>query len=226
MAGTWVRTPLLTDEVAVYSYSDYTLRFIKSVTPVSYVSGSYQTIRSVSGQSYTGYVFPTVSESYSGVPWRDYRGSVYYVEVVDEISPTTMREWFEYFGCSTMDLRKINTSNVVDMGWAFYKCSSLQELNISTWDTSRVQDMGYMFSDCSYLPSIDVTHFDTSHVTSVNKMFNNCNSLTELDLSSFRLNNADHTWKMFYCCTSEVISTDEKIVKELGNRDDDLVETI
>ncbi len=216
MAGTWIRTPLLTDEVAVYSYSDYTLRFIKSVTPVSYTSGSYQTIRSVSGQSYTGYVFPTVSESYSGVPWRDYRGSVYYVEVVDEISPTTMRGWFEYFGCSTMDLRKINTSNVVDMGWAFYKCSSLQELNISTWDTSRVQDMGYMFSDCSYLPSIDVTNFDTHAVTDMYSMFRNCSSLTSLDLSSFDMSNVNATYSFLSGCRSLIsITFDTKIMPSI-----------
>ena len=58
-----------------------------------------------------------------------------------------------FFGCESLkklDLSKFNTSNVTNMSFMFYECSSLKELiNISNFDTTNVSNMHAMFSCCS-----------------------------------------------------------------------------
>ena len=39
----------------------------------------------------------------------------------------------------------------------FQNCSSLTELNISSWNTSSVESMDYMFQNCSSLESLDLS---------------------------------------------------------------------
>ena len=49
----------------------------------------------------------------------------------------------------------MDTKNVTDMCWMFYKCSLLKSLpDISKWNTSIVNDISYMFSGCSLLLSL------------------------------------------------------------------------
>ena len=68
----------------------------------------------------------------------------------------------------------------------FYKCESLEYLDLSNFDTSNVEDMSYMFAGCSKLKEIKgITNFNTSKVKNMAGMFSECKSLEYLDLSKF-----------------------------------------
>lgn len=71
------------------------------------------------------------------------------------------------------------------MSSMFSGCSSLISIDVSKLDTSNVTKMDNMFSDCSSLVSIDLSTIDTSKVTTISSMFKNCISLTSIDISNF-----------------------------------------
>ena len=102
----------------------------------------------------------------------------------------------------TVDLTKLDTSQVTDMSFMFDGCSDLTILDLSNFDTSQVTDMHYMFRRCSSLTALDVSNFDTSNVTNMASMFNYCNSLTELDLSNFDTSQVTDMRFMFNYCNS------------------------
>ena len=100
-------------------------------------------------------------------------------------------------------LNKINNSNVELMaaqGLSYY--SSLENLDLSSFNTSKVTNMSNMFSNCESLISLDLSSFNTSNVTNMSNMFRACSSLTSLDLSSFNTSNVTNMYGMFeYCST-------------------------
>ena len=97
-----------------------------------------------------------------------------------------------FAGCSTLtdlDLSSFDTSNVTDMSYMFAQCSSLTSLDLSSFNTSNVTSMYHMFWDCSSLTNLDLSNFNTSNVTNMNYMFYGCKSLTSLDISNFDFSN-------------------------------------
>ena len=110
-----------------------------------------------------------------------------------------------FFGCSSLtdiDLSSFNTSNVTDMGQLFKGCRSLKNLNLSSFNTTNVTNMSSMFSGCSSLNSLDLSSFNTKNVTNMCSMFYGCSSLTSLDLSSFNTTKVPDMSTMFYGCSS------------------------
>ena len=105
-----------------------------------------------------------------------------------------------FYALKTVDLTKLDTSNVTDMEGMFQYCNSLNTLDISNFDTSQVTDMSYMFSGCSSFTSLDLSNFDTSNVTNMYYMFQSCSSLTNLDLSNFDTSNVTNMSWMFGNC--------------------------
>ena len=59
----------------------------------------------------------------------------------------------------------------------FGKCSSLQSINLSSFNTTNVKDMAGMFCECSSLQSIDLSSFNTTNVKDMIYMFYECSSL-------------------------------------------------
>ena len=59
----------------------------------------------------------------------------------------------------------------------FSGCSSLQSLNLSSFNTTNVKDMSFMFSGCSSLQSFNLSSFNTSNVEHMKGMFCGCFSL-------------------------------------------------
>ena len=59
----------------------------------------------------------------------------------------------------------------------FYKCSSLQSINLSSFNTTNVEDMRCMLLGCSSLQSIDLSSFNTTNVNNMSLMFDGCSSL-------------------------------------------------
>ena len=52
----------------------------------------------------------------------------------------------------------------------FYYCSSLKELNLSSFNTINVDDMTYTFYGCSSLKEINISYFNISKVTDMDGM--------------------------------------------------------
>ena len=63
------------------------------------------------------------------------------------------------------------------MSRMFYNCSSLESIDLSSFNTTNVKDMRCLFSDCSSLKSIDLSSFNTTNANNMSWMFNNCSSL-------------------------------------------------
>lgn len=110
---------------------------------------------------------------------------------------------FMFYRCQNLkelDVSGFDVANVTDMKVMFYECQSLTELDVSRFDTANVTDMGFMFSRCLNLTKLDVSGFDTGNVTSMESMFSSCQNLTELDVSNFNTANVANFTYMFYDC--------------------------
>ena len=107
-----------------------------------------------------------------------------------------------YSSLEELDLSSFNTSNVANMDSMFNNCSSLTSLDLSGFSTSNVTDMSGMFHNCSSLTSLDVSSFNTSNVTNMESMFFSCSFLTSLDLSGFNTSKVTNMESMFVNCSS------------------------
>ena len=116
--------------------------------------------------------------------------------------PTSCYMWF--YRCENLtkieDIENLNTQNVTDMSWMFYRCDGLTSLDVSHFNTQKVEDMSEMFSVCSGLKSLNVSHFDTQNVKDMNSMFYSCERLTSLDVSNFNTQNVTDMRYMFSWC--------------------------
>jgi len=94
----------------------------------------------------------------------------------------------------------ISNNVLTDMSWMFTNCSSLIELDLSSFETNQVLDMKYLFDNCSSLKKLNFSGFNTSQVTNMSWMFNNCCSLEKLEISSFVTNKVtDISWMFSKC---------------------------
>ena len=107
-----------------------------------------------------------------------------------------------YSSLENLDLSSFNTSNVISMDSMFSNCSSLTGLDLSSFNTSNVISMDSMFQSCSNLINLDLSSFNTSNVTDMYAMFDNCSSLISLNLSSFNTSNITNMSSMFPGCSS------------------------
>ena len=151
------------------------------------------------------------------------------VVIKNEIVPDSMAYWFSslinlteisgfenldtsnvadmsymFYSCSSLssiNLSELNTSNVIDMSLMFSGCSSLSSINLSGLNTSNVIDMSSMFSGCSSLSGIDLTSIDTSNVIDMKHIFSGCSSLNSINLDSLNTSNVVDINGMFYNCT-------------------------
>ncbi len=71
-----------------------------------------------------------------------------------------------------------DVSSLKYLGYMFWNCSQLTDLDLSSWDTANVTYMGNMFGSCSQLSSVgDLSSWDTSSVTDMSWMFVFCSKL-------------------------------------------------
>lgn len=155
----------------------------------------------------------TATEVYTGIetnrwfgyerPWDSRSASIWSTKVVDVIQPEYTTSWFK--DCSNLisvDLRKLDTSNVKKMDQMFWDCSSLRTLDVSGFNTGNVDTMASMFHGCSNLVELDVSGFNTSNVTEMGAMFSDCSRLRTLDVSGFDTSKADTLKEMFSGCST------------------------
>ena len=92
--------------------------------------------------------------------------------------------------------------DLADGNYLFAFFSNVEEINFNSCVyTDNVTDMSRMFCGCSSLVNLDLSSFDTSKVTNMGYMFFGCNSLTSLDLSGFDTSNASGKYSMFLDCS-------------------------
>ena len=66
----------------------------------------------------------------------------------------------------------------------FYKCSSLESINVSNFNTEKVKDMQNMFAYCSSLKDIDISNFALKEDTYISDMFIGCSDLLKEKVKS------------------------------------------
>lgn len=132
--------------------------------------------------------------------WRSWRTTLDVTKVVvrDSMKPHSMKNWFSNFdNMESVDLGKLDTSQVVDMSFMFQGCSKLKSLDLRTFDTARVKNFNRMFEWCRELKSVDLGSFQTTAATDMAYMFEGCNELESLDLSGFDMRKVLAATSMF-----------------------------
>lgn len=129
--------------------------------------------------------------------------TVVFDESFKDARPKDCGGWFWWFEALTTieHLDYLNTSEVDDMRSMFSSCTSLETLDLSSFNTEKVTNMVTMFENSKHLRSLKLPKgFIGSSVTNLNAMFRGCESLTELDLSGSNSENVKAMEEMFYGC--------------------------
>ena len=129
--------------------------------------------------------------------------TVVFDESFKDARPKNCGGWFLWFEALTTieHLDYLNTSEVDDMRSMFSSCTSLETLDLSSFNTEKVTNMVTMFENSKHLRSLKLPKgFIGSSVTNLNAMFRDCESLTELDLSGSNSENVKDMKEMFSGC--------------------------
>ena len=129
--------------------------------------------------------------------------TVVFDESFKDARPKNCGGWFWLFEALTTieHLDYLNTSEVDDMRSMFSSCTSLETLDLSSFNTEKVTNMVTMFENSKHLRSLKLPKgFIGSSVTNLNAMFRDCESLTELDLSGSNSENVKDMKEMFSGC--------------------------
>ena len=73
----------------------------------------------------------------------------------------------------------------------FISDNNITCINLSDYDCSDIEDMSYMFYGCTTLNRIDLSNWDVSHVSNMQNMFWRCSSLEYVNLSGWNFKNID-----------------------------------
>ena len=125
---------------------------------------------------------------------------LYFVGDTLKISGSLSNMFFGYTGLTSIDLSRIDTSEVIDMCSMFERCSNLLELDLSELDTQKVENMYGMFAGCLKMSTLNISKFNTSNVTNMGFMFDSCHSLITLNLTSFNTLSVTNMKYMFREC--------------------------
>ena len=141
--------------------------------------------------------------------------TVVFDESFKDARPKSCYDWFWCFeGLTRIEhLDYLNTSEVEYMNSMFRECTSLETLDLSSFNTKKVKNMYAMFDGSTNLRSIKLPEgFIGSSVTNLCSMFKDCTSLTELDLSGSNSENVKDMKEMFDGCRalSKLVLTDFK----------------
>ena len=149
-------------------------------------------------------VVSTAEQEGSNTPiymWFD-NGIIYYYSK-DENPEFNKNSSYMFSKCqnsTSIDLRKIDTSNVTNMNSMFYACYKLSNIDVTNFDTAKVTDMYYVFAYCGDVSSLNLSSFNTERVTRMTGMFRGCKKLTSLDVSNFDTSNVNRMDHFFNGC--------------------------
>ncbi len=101
-----------------------------------------------------------------------------------------------FAGCTqieTIDISCFKTAGVTEMYGMFMECPALKSITFpSTFVTNKVERVEAMFYNCTSLTEINLSSFDTSGTIAFASMFSGCTSLKKLDLSPLDLSNVSY----------------------------------
>ena len=123
---------------------------------------------------------------------------------------------------NTIQVKFVFNKLLTSTSFMFYGCSSLQSINLSSFNTTNVNNISYMFCGCSSLQSINLSSFNTTKVKNMSWMFFGCSSLQSINLSSFNTINVKDMSYMFSGCTSlkkdnvKINNSGKKILEEIN----------
>lgn len=110
---------------------------------------------------------------------------------------------------STIDVSKLNISNIIDLSYYFRGCSSLYELDslganhgVAYWNTKKVTNFSGMFTGCSSLRILRLNFWDTRKVNTMNTMFAGCTNLETLHLEGWDTQSVNLMINMFSGCSA------------------------
>ena len=107
---------------------------------------------------------------------------------------------------STLDVSKLDISNIRDLGFYFRNCSSLYGFksaeNIVYWDTKEVTNFYGMFLGCTSLPTLYLHFWDTQKVSNTSSMFAGCINLKTLRLEGWNTQSVNQMENMFAGCSA------------------------
>lgn len=183
---------------AIWTASNKTLTFIYGL-PVGSTYNGYTVTNKWKGNE----VLANTSNNWA--PWTSTVKSTLEKVVIDNTfvnaKPTSTRGWFYNLQkmTSIVGIKNLNTSNVTDMGYMFYQCEALNELDLSGFNTSNVTNMERMFYYLNGVKELNLSKFNTSKVTKMDEMFrsNSNGKLKMLDLTSFNTSNVTSAYAMF-----------------------------
>lgn len=107
--------------------------------------------------------------------------------------------------CSSLteiDLSSFITNNVTSMFTMFRQCSSLVSVNLMNFNFENVGNLAALFNGCSSLTTIISNGFITSNkLTNINYMFKNCSSLTYVNINGINTSNVAYMRQLFNNCS-------------------------
>ena len=176
-----------TDAYAVL-YSDGTLAFQKGNDAIA----AYGTI-------INSWLIPTaypaddpdtedVNESYPD--WYASADTITKVVFVDNIKGITSLAYY-FYRLSNIDtfenLDRLDTKDVTSLYGTFSYCSSIEDLDLSSWNTSKVTNISTFVMNCSSLKTLNLSNWDFSVLNSTGGALSGCTALKTLDLSNTKL---------------------------------------
>lgn len=90
--------------------------------------------------------------------------------------------------------------NPINGEYAFYRCSEIEELDLSNISFENLSKSNSMFYYCVNITNIKFNNTLSTNIVSSNYMFQQCEKLEELDMSMFDFSNNVNVNNMFYNC--------------------------
>ena len=99
------------------------------------------------------------------------------INIIIDYKVTSLNGLFEWCECiETINFKRFNRNNIINMESMFYECSSLKEINFSNFNTNNVTNMYSMFWGCSSLKELNLSKFNINKVTNMKYMFFGCSN--------------------------------------------------
>jgi surface protein len=181
---------LVTAGFGVYSVDDNELIFYSGdVTPRP-------------GTTYKGRTVTAVDGSIADLNGlANYKSAITRVSMKNKINfpGTTMYQYFYGWPkLASVELSRMDTSNVTSMNMLFAACTTLETVDISGFKTHNVTDMASMFQTCVVLKAIDMSYFDLSKVTTMYCMIYECYKLETVDFTGCTTPSLTNVSHLFY----------------------------
>ena len=104
-----------------------------------------------------------------------FKHNIYDLNFIDTSEITDMSLLFN--NCKhNFDVSSWDVSNVINMGYTFYKCNVFTAKGLENWDVSKVKNMNYMFYNCKKF-NCGLSNWDISNVTRWKNMFGGCDKM-------------------------------------------------